>query len=363
MSVRDELSACGAVPVGEGFNQGSFRTHNTIEGANIENGYCAGVALDWTRRVLQSGNRTGTAYLEYSSPKYATQSRKVATVRRMAKAYGGQSTSYVSETERAKLITRLQQLQNGVEQNWQSYGMGVGIPSDAARLLSSVWQIPGPPNSTFSNFNLTREPSGAITRDGIAALLIELNQMADPQKQSGAAQGRDWAHFANELDTRFDQIRVSETRQTSSRPFRNLAVVRSSPSTNYASAGAWMGTLLEHGVLINCCTVVSMKPTSGSSGHQIAIHHSALDNLILFDPNYGAFRCSRANLENCLQQLFWTPFLNTQGTGETAKVNIGGQLVQKLDADRAVYCRRASTNTQPTGEWKAMGYTVFQNIG
>lgn len=70
MSVRDELRECGGVPLGDGFSQDSFRTHNVIEGANIANGYCAGVALDWIRRVLQPRNRlgvahTGTTHLDY----------------------------------------------------------------------------------------------------------------------------------------------------------------------------------------------------------------------------------------------------------------------------------------------------------
>ena len=51
MSVRDELRECGGVPLGDGFSQDNFRTHNVIEGANIANGYCAGVALEWMRRV------------------------------------------------------------------------------------------------------------------------------------------------------------------------------------------------------------------------------------------------------------------------------------------------------------------------
>ena len=91
MSVRDELKACGGVPLGDGFNQDSFRTHDMIGGVDISNGYCAGVALDWTRRVLQPNNRegiarTGSAHLDYESPSYGTEARKVSTVKRMAAA-------------------------------------------------------------------------------------------------------------------------------------------------------------------------------------------------------------------------------------------------------------------------------------
>src|ERR1700675_4365710 len=112
MPVRDELKECGGVPLRGGFNQDSFRTKNVIGGVDISNGYCAGVALDWTRRGLQPNNRegiarTGSAHLDYESPSYGTEARKVSTVKRMAAAYGGQATSYVSETERSKLKQRL----------------------------------------------------------------------------------------------------------------------------------------------------------------------------------------------------------------------------------------------------------------
>lgn len=363
MSVRDELQACGATAMGQGFSQESFRTHDAIEGVNIENGYCAGVVLDWTRRVLQPNGREGSAHLEYASPRYAQNARKVATVRRMAKAYGGQSTSYVNETTHENLRNRLTQLsQVGVEQNWDTYGMGVGIPNDVAKLMAKVWEIPGGANSTFARFSMTREPSGALCISQITDLLAQLNRMDDPQRQANAADGREWAQFAATLDGRFNEIRVTETRQTTTRPFGNLRVVRSSPSTNYASPGAWLGTFRESALVVGGCTVVSMKPTTVSTGHQVAIHHTAESEFVLFDPNYGAFRCTWDALSRSMQHMFWRPYLRTAGAGATATVNINGRDVQKLDANLAIYCRRRNVNAQPTGEWVAMGYTVFERV-
>jgi hypothetical protein len=366
MSERDELRECGGVPLGDGFNQDSFRTHNVIEGANIANGYCAGVALDWIRRVLQPRNRhgverTGSTHLDYASPKYVqTPERKVSTVRRMATAYGGSATSYVSETERSKLKHRLESLQNGTEENYTAYGLGVPIPGTVAQLLKKVWDVPG--NSTFRRFSLSSEPAGTLTKATIAQLLTSLNQNADPQQQPLAAGGREWASFADELDTRFQAIRISETRQVTARPFSNLQVVRSSPSTNYTSAGVWATVLIDDGLMVDGGTLVSMKPTSVSNGHQIAIHQKSAEEFVLFDPNYGAFRCSATALERCLQQLFWRPYTYTEGNGNSAKVQISGAMVATLDGNRAIYCRRQNINSQPTGEWKAMGYTIFQNL-
>src|ERR1700730_16842435 len=123
MSVRDELRECGGVPLGDGFSQDNFRTHNVIEGANIANGYCAGVALDWMRRV--------------------------------------------------------------------------------------------------------------------------------------------------------------------------------------------------YGSMVDGGTLVSMKPTSVSTGHQIAVHQKTAEEFVLFDPNYGSFRCSATALVKCLKQPFWRPYLYHEGNGNS----------------------------------------------
>lgn len=366
MTVLGEIVECGAKPVGDGFNQSAFRTSDVISGINISNGYCAGVALDWTRRVLQPINRhgvarTGDAHLNYASPKYTqTPTRKQKTVERMARAYSGQGTSYVSETDLQRLKAQLQQLQFGIEENSSTYGLGVAIPNDVAKLLAKKWVIPGEANSSFEKFNLSKEPAGRLPRSVIADFLALLGD-ADPQQQPLAAGGREWKSYAKELDAQFKTIRLSENRQVTARPFDNMSVCRSGPSKNYPSAGHWMGTLLADGLVMNCCTVVSMKPTSVSSGHAIAIHQTGQDQFVLFDPNYGAFTCAGiAVLQECLQQLFWKPSLYTEGTGHAAKVQIAGGMVATLDGELAVYSRRTNPNGPTVGPWIAMGYTVFQ---
>lgn len=366
MSVREGLQAIGAVPQGGGFNQDSFRTHDIIEGVDLTDGYCAGVVLDWTRRVLQpnTSKSADPSRLEYATTKMAENvERQTAALRRMAKGYGGSATSYVNETERTKLCAILQMLKNeGVEVNYDVYGIGVPISSDIARLMSQVWTIPGVGNNLFSRFNLSNEPAGTLSRVAIGNLLNQLGSMADPQTQARAAGGREWASFAAELDERFKQIRISDVRQVTRKPFSNLHVVRSSPSKQYESAGVWSYELKTDGLQLNCCTIVSMKPTSGSTGHQIAIHQTLQNEFFLFDPNYGAFKCTASVLKNCMQQLFWIPFLKYEETGNQAKINISGNLVPTVDGDKAVYCRRKNPMSSPTGEWKAMGYTVFEKI-
>ena len=53
MGVRDRLASLGT-DLGK-FDQVDFgKAYSSIAGVNPAEGYCAGVCLDWTRRVLQS---------------------------------------------------------------------------------------------------------------------------------------------------------------------------------------------------------------------------------------------------------------------------------------------------------------------
>jgi hypothetical protein len=116
MSVRDELRACGGVLLGDGFSQDSLRINNIIEGANVANGSCAGVALDWIRRMLEPRNRlgverTGSTHSDYASPKYEEpHETKSFHGQTNGQAHGGSATSYVSETDRSKFKQRLESL-------------------------------------------------------------------------------------------------------------------------------------------------------------------------------------------------------------------------------------------------------------
>jgi hypothetical protein len=365
MSEREELKQCGGVPLADGFSQRSFRGGTVIPGVNIENGYCAGVALDWTRRVLQPNNRqgiarTGSAHLDYASLK---PERNLPTLKRMVAAKQGSAASYVNESPRSIVRRRLAALQTEDEVQIENYGLGVPIPTDLAVVMSKVWPIPGASNSSFTRFNLSSSSgtSGTLRKAKIAQFLVALNA-PDPQQEPNAGDGRDWTNYARVLDEQFRTIRLSETRQVTARPFSDLRVVRSSPFKDYASAATWAGTLLADGLTVNCCTIVSIKPDSDSKGHQIAIHQKRDDEFVLFDPNYGSFRCSGGALRKCLRQLFVEPCLLAEGTGHSARILISDAMIETLDGDLAVYRRREHINAPAISEWKAMGYTVFEKV-
>ena len=360
MGVREELIACGGTPVGAPFNQTQFKNVGGVDANRIADGYCAGVVMDWTRRVLQSAPDRDSNYLSYSKPDYEVSSvaqlgdqqtplrpglsRQAATVNRMAKAYERQGTSYVAQTKLQKVKAALRHLQqNGVEETG-ARGTGVPIPNELGVLLDDFWQF-GNPNSTFERFDLGKVTAGWIPLNRFPALLNDLDQRDDPQHEVRAAGGRHWATTAAELDEEFRQIRISESRQVSSKPFGNLRVIRSDPSKPYSSGGAWMAELLRNGLLNGCCTSLSFKPTSGGSGHQVAVHQTDTDTYRFFDPNYGVFEYSRDGLQGCFQQLFWDAW---QPVDPNA-----------VDREKAVYLRREKTTDPEIGTWNRMGYTIF----
>lgn len=339
-TVRERLASLGT-ELGE-FNQGDFRGRYTaIEGQAITDGYCAGVCLDWARRVLQSDStrvQRNPAFVNYGSPKNSQatargtgSTRQVQTLRRMATAYGGQGASYVSESELTKLKKALTELA-------AMPGESVSVPNGHAKLILANFSLDPNP------LDLRYVTAGTLEKSRIASMLAQTGTRSDPQHQPLAGGGREWGQFAGELDDRFDQIRDAEHRKRSSRSFSNLQVAHSVDQKSYASPGHWRGELRARGFRDGCCTIVGVG-VPGETGHAVAVHQIGDDHRF-FDPNFGAFKLSLDNLMIAFQHLFDDPYW-TDDTG--------------LDANKPVYRRRTNANQPPeNSEWTRMSYTVFQ---
>jgi hypothetical protein len=349
MSVVDDLKAIGGegveVHLG-GFNQGSFRKGiPDVGGVDITGGYCAGVVLDWARRVLQSDSTRDQKYLSYSTTN--AQARSTATVKRMALAYAGQAPTYMTgETLKPKVMALLQQLKTRpITTIYPEYGEGVLVTLDDVKLLKIFWKIPAP-ETIFSKFDCQFTQAGTLSYNDIDFAISNLTAKTDPQLSGGSSHGRHWESFAAQLDARLTEQRTDRGGVgTPKRLFSNLKVVASEPVKNYEEAGQWSYKLMNYGFQNNCCTVVTFSPSEGGSGHAVAVHQKANDEFVFFDPNYGAFRYSKENLKQCFQHLFWAPYI------KAAK--------GVLDGEKAVYLRRAKTTDKVEGVWNKMGYTIF----
>ena len=369
MSVREELKAIGGELIGAGFNQSAFRASITVTGVDLTGGYCSGVCLDWARRVLQSAPDRDTktaqklqargiegdfAYMSYSKPAaLSTPVKRLGTVTRMAEAYNGHASFYVSgATKKQTALQELRKLKTVPEKNYgeESYGKGHPVPNELARLFEEFWVF-GQRNTHFGKFALDSEPAGVLSDAAIEWCISNLTGRADPQHQARSADGRHWETFASQLDQRLNAERLSETGGTrgAKKLFSNIEVVRNSPTKVYATAGQWAHALETNGFLVNCCTIVSFSPTAGGSGHAVAAYQTGqvgAKEFVFFDPNYGAFHFSKDKLANCFQHLFWTPAITVD--------------TSVRDHDKAVYLRRDEGVDKEEGTWNKMGYTIFK---
>lgn len=330
---------------GGGFDQTSFATHRVAEGADLSGGYCAGVALDWCRRVLLSRADRDANFLSYSKANYGNagprgMSRQEATTRRMALAFREQGKPYVSETELQKVKAFLPQLLNLPEHPAAGpYDRGVRPTRQQAEMLLKFWTL------GRDEIDLTLVVPAQLSKERVREVIALAQTRRDQQHEALSADGREWGNMAQLMDARFRQIRAGEGRQVSNRPFSGIRVLRSKTQQAYSSAGHWRAALSREGYSLGCCTLLSLAPRAGS-GHAVAVYQRGADSFDFFDPNYGAFRMTADNLDSCFQHLFQAPYFpSPAGT---------------LDGTLPVYRRRDSPDGRPDGEWVQMAYTIFE---
>ncbi|GAP38565.1 hypothetical protein ABXN37_25970 [Piscinibacter sakaiensis] len=364
MSLVKEMLALGATLRGREFNQGKFsESLGTLDGVSIGNGYCAGVVLDWTRRVLQSSVARDAAYLSYESPAGdadggtpAATGRQAAALLRMVDAFDGQASSYVERTDAQQLVDDLRRLAGQPVAAHAGLGSGVPVSTAIARRMAGFWAIPGVPDGLFSRFRLDRDPAGVLDKEQLLtlarALVARIKAEGDPQKRRLDRRGRHWGAYATELDTKFATIRALENRGVSKKPFSGIRVVGHRPLTAFASPGDWLRELLDIvAAQPGSCTVVNLKRSLSEGGHAVAIQHGLDSRFYLFDPNGGTFACSLRTLARCLTQLFWTSCLrpNPYSTRQ-------GELAYY---ERTTGTERVADPARERTGWKAMACTVF----
>src|SRR5262245_21239146 len=306
------------------FNQTDFRgKHDQIEGVELRGGYCAGICLDWTRRVLLSPPGRDSTYLTYSGPKNAIGGpSREPTLRRMATAYFGQTYNYVATTRKTEALRELKGLLN-------FKGPMVQVSKAAAKAIQSVFDIEDP-----NPFNMTMEPAGVIERTVIEGWIRDLEGSEDPQHGPLALGGREWGQYSAELDQRYSTSKK--------KTFGRISVEASSNDQTYESPKVWIPELRSKGFRDNCCTIISVyKPTRADgpsiNGHAVAVHQLSSDYLF-FDPNYGVFKYPERALAAALVVLF----------------------LRNPDTGLPVYGRKGTMTLTEEEDWTQMSYTIFK---
>src|SRR5262245_20676524 len=318
MGVRERLASLGT-DRGQ-FNQCTFRgTVISYGDTDLTGGYCAGVCLDWTRRVLLSAPNRDVRYLTYSTPKAASETRHKDTLIRMAVSFKEQNSYRPSKPDMmAKLTALLSQSDSTYKIDGKPV-TGVAIPGKTAEMIDKFVDL-----SKDNPFNMRKEPAGVVPRERVERWKNLVGGM------------KDWGQFAGELDGQLSRSKKKK--------FGNLSVVASSPQTIYSSPSVWVGELMSEGFRDSCCTIIGAG-APGATGHAVAVHQIGSDYRF-FDPNYGVFDFSKKSLQCALQHLFWTPYFKDDSG---------------LDADLPVYRRRDSqSQVRNAKEWTRMNYTMFK---
>lgn len=308
------------------FNQGDFRhsTGNQIftsfNGKNPSGGYCAGVAVDWIRRVLLGGRESYDENPSKQRTVEQQQTRNLDAVKRMGNAWGGpqgqngaRELTFVSSatSTKGKLLAALNQMlqQGGPNTNVE--------PEDSTR-------------DAFGKFYTSYTKSGASSTNQFWSKSLINNMIVDIGSRNELGSEKTWTEFAPFLDTIYTQQRTTRGK-TGKRAFTGIEVEDASPTAIY-QAGYWTPKL--EGMLKNDRGVLlgASDSPSGNSGHAIAIHTPG-GAYQLFDPNFGVFTCGTwARLESFLEIIFgqFTYTLNhSNGTQTVIHAPIYGNTTTK----------------------------------
>jgi hypothetical protein len=265
------------------FNQGEFRQStggevwSSFNGKDLSNGYCAGVALDWIRRVLLGGRDSYDKNANKARTEQQQQSRTMDSVERMGRAWAGTSggkgareLTFVSSStsSQSKLVAELQQM------------LTRGGPTSTVEPEDST-------RAAFQKFYATYDSGSGKSSDQYWSKPLINEMIADVSGGTGLSTERNWAEYAPFLDTIYSQQRTQRGK-AGKRAFTGIEVESTSPAQTYA-AGTWAPKLREmlkndRGVLLGASDAI------GGTGHAVAIHTPS-GSYQLFDPNFGVYTC------------------------------------------------------------------------
>jgi hypothetical protein len=228
---------------------------------SMGNGYCAGVCMDWIRRVILGGVNRDPSDLSYHS---GALKRKEAT-----KNKDGSTRS--------------------VEQGKERAFDTVGRMGDAwVQMTELGWYRPG-------GRGHERDP-----------------ESHRPEEWSGTAQNKG---AAQKLDEAFDRARTAVDRAPTTRPFSDL-VMHASKNHVYPCAGRqWITEVMANGLRPFMASKLGFGIKGVAGRHAVVVWQREMADspnaFYLFDPNIGVFAFGRDKLTLALMNLFWVDRVNT----------------------------------------------------
>lgn len=263
-TVIQQLELRGTVEPGGYFNQTSRLEQSTVAAQQVDEGYCNGVCIDWIRRVVLGGGIVMNNPTNLNS-----QVWRQATTQIRIKSKTTQRSAIIGVRNDLVLVSNQQLNQD---------------PKTISALLAGRVR-------QYINFNL--RPDGRYPAESVRqwlTLLAEMRDEADHTLQVG------WTAFAHNLDTYHRQQRAQAGKDNSSRPFSEIKILSSTDRRTYVGGieGA-MNELLQldeftPGTALLLGFGIDLANHT-KSGHAVAVYRPDVMAYLLFDPNYGVFRC------------------------------------------------------------------------
>jgi hypothetical protein len=272
-------------------------TKNAVSG-----GYCSGACYDWIRRVLVSSTAKVTYLnLEDSVPKTGPLTGAMAKQHRQDQRAALMQRQEINPLLRTKSQQLVDKLNTDLDLAYQNY----------SREHDRINAMPGT--------RAVKDPLWAQNERNLQESQASLQRAYD-QKIATAPVELVWAEFRKKMDQAIAQQRrqLGKTGM-SARPFENLDVAAAQGSKEYTGEGL---RALVTEVLNNPefkpdrAAHVGVNPPQGGTGHAIAIHRQNTGGKYhFFDPNFGVYEFTKANLIEAFVFIFGTAYPHWAGGG------------------------------------------------
>jgi Yersinia/Haemophilus virulence surface antigen len=260
---------------------------NTLAQGQVDEGFCKGVCLDWTRRVLQvQPERRTDQYLSFSShPEHA----KAQTNLQAGIQMNLDSRKIVATTKKERRRTVHDTLFKLYNENLSQQNVAVQ-PSTITALQEFV---------TFGS-----TPGHEVPMSRVKGWIETLQaQMSSANTNTEVS----WRSFAQSMDELHSEGRATDQRHAPKKTFSNISIVASTDRDPYNSAFSAITTLLALGEFTEGRVVIAgfgLRKSGQDTGHAVALYRQNTGKFYFLDPNYGVFDYTRQGAEFALRYLF-----------------------------------------------------------
>ncbi len=256
------------------------REGGRLQRGQVDEGFCKGVCIDWTRRVLQGGGSAFTVKEQRKTPQTVRQ----ATIQLNIESRNEDYNKTVAVRSRLVTIYNQNLAQNSVQ-----------LPLQLQTDIQEYIDFTPVPNRTYDMDRVGRW----------LTLLRETSQQQDHTTEVG------WQAFVTMMDGEHLRLRREQVRSGSNRPFSHIRIIASRNRTQYAGITAATDELLQLDEFVASTVLLlgfGLTSNGRDTGHAVAVHR--VDGAIyrLLDPNYGVFQYSLNGVASALRYLFGTAY-------------------------------------------------------